>query len=112
MPFPVGVRTLPKADLAGADAYVHDNGSTQVVFLEVPVGRPEVVVPTHTHDVEWGIVVEGMIEMTLGDRLERHGPGSTHLIPSQLPHSFRFQPGTCSIHYFVERRVPVPRAPG
>jgi hypothetical protein len=32
----------------------------------------------------------------------------THWIPAQVPHSFRFAPGTSSVHYFVERRVPVP----
>ena len=63
------------------------------------------IVPTHTHDVEWGIVVEGEIEMTLGSRVERHPAGSTHWIPAGLPHSFRFAPGTSSVHYFVEHRV-------
>ncbi len=105
MPFPASIRALPKSNLAGADVFVHDNGRTQVLFIEVPSDRAEVVVPTHTHDVEWGFVVEGAIDMTLGDTVERHAAGSTHWIPAQLPHSFRFHPGTASVHYFVERRV-------
>jgi quercetin dioxygenase-like cupin family protein len=108
MPFPESIRRLPKTTLAGADVYIHDGHGTQVLFLEVPSDRPSVTVPTHTHDVEWGVVVEGEIDMTLGDRLERHRAGSTHLIPSQLPHSFTFHPGTSSIHYFVERRAALP----
>jgi quercetin dioxygenase-like cupin family protein len=110
MPFPEGVRRLPHTELAGADVYVHDAAGSQILFIEVASGRPPVVVPTHTHDVEWGIVVEGEIEMTLGDRVERHPAGSTHSIPKDLPHSFRFAPGTSSVHYFVERRVQMPRA--
>lgn len=105
MPFPESVRRLPRASLAGAEVFVHDAGTTQILFIEVPAGHPEVVVPTHTHDVEWGVVVEGEIEMTFGDRVERHGAGATHHIPAGRPHSFRFRPGTSSIHYFVERRV-------
>ncbi len=108
MPFPPSVHRLPKTSLAGIDAYVHDDGATQVLFMELGRGAAEVVVPTHTHDVEWGVVVEGEIRMTIDGREERHGPGSTHHIPAQVPHSFRFQPGTSSVHYFVERRVPLP----
>jgi len=108
MPFPGSIRRLPRTNLAGADVFVHDADGSQILFIEVPADRPAAVVATHTHDVEWGIVVEGEIEMTLGDRVERHGAGSTHLIPKGLPHSFRFAPGTSSVHYFVERRVDVP----
>lgn len=105
MPFPESVRRLPYARLAGADVYVHDAGATQILFMEVPRDRAEVVVPRHTHGVEWGIVVEGEIEMTLGETVESHPAGTVHLIPAGLPHSFRFRPGTSSVHYFAERRV-------
>ncbi|HLY77657.1 MAG TPA: cupin domain-containing protein [Thermoplasmata archaeon] len=108
MPFPETVRRLPRSSLAGADVFVHDAGSTQVLFIEVPATHAAVIVPTHTHDAEWGIVVEGEIVMTFPDRTEIHSAGMTHWIPAQLPHSFRFVPGTSSIHYFVERRVRVP----
>ena len=107
MPFPESVHRLPHRALAGIDVYVHDDGRSQVLFMELPPDRPAAEVARHTHDVEFGIVVEGAIEMNLDGRVERHGPGSSHLIPAGLPHSFRFEPGTCSIHYFVERRVPL-----
>lgn len=110
VPFPAGVRQLPRSALGGADVFIHDDGRTQILFIEVPVTQPAVTVPTHTHDVEWGIVVEGTIEMTIDGQVERHSAGSTHLIPAGVPHSFRFEPGTSSVHYFVERRVPLPVA--
>ncbi len=108
MPFPEPVHRLPKGNLAGINVYIHDNGSSQVLFFELPRDRPEVVVPTHTHDVEWGVVVEGRIDMTIDGRSEAHPAGTPHFIPAQVPHSFRFYPGTSSIHYFVERRVLLP----
>jgi quercetin dioxygenase-like cupin family protein len=110
MPFPASVRALPHTRLAGAEVYVHEGAGTQVLFMEAPAGRAAVVVPTHTHDVEWGFVVEGEIEMTIDGVVERHGAGSVHLIPKGVPHSFRFLPGTSSVHYFVERRVALPPA--
>lgn len=110
MPFPASVRTLPKTQLAGIDVYVHDDGHTQILFMELGRDRAEVVVPTHTHDVEWGIVVEGRIEMTINGRAESHPAGSTHLIPAQVPHSFVFLPGTSSVHYFIEKRAALPAA--
>ncbi|MCI4323430.1 MAG: cupin domain-containing protein [Thermoplasmata archaeon] len=109
MPFPSTVRNLPKTNLHGIDVFVHDDGRTQVLFMELPRNRPEATVPVHTHDDEWGIVVEGEIEMNLAGQIERHGPGSTHWIQRDLPHSFRFAPGTSSIHYFIERRVTLSR---
>lgn len=111
MAFPETIRRLPYANLAGADVYVQEGEGRQILFMEVPADHAEVVVPRHTHGTEWGIVVEGEIEMTIGDRVERHPAGSTHHIPAQVPHSFRFRPGTSSIHVFEERRVPNPGPP-
>ena len=48
MPFPPSVRSLPKTQLAGIDVYVHDDGRTQILFMELGKDRTEVVVPTHT----------------------------------------------------------------
>ena len=48
--------------------------------------------PTHTHDVEWGFVVEGAIDMTLGDTVERHAAGSTHWIRPNCPIASDFIP--------------------
>jgi hypothetical protein len=108
MPFGPPITKLPKTNLLGLDVYVHDNGTSQVLFLELPAGRNEVVLPTHTHGIEWGIVVEGEIEMTIDGRVERHLAGSQHLIAPSVPHSFRFRPGTSSIDFFAERRVTLP----
>ncbi|MCI4369993.1 MAG: cupin domain-containing protein [Thermoplasmata archaeon] len=108
MPFGSPIVELPRTSLAGIDVYVHDDGTSQVLFLELPKGREATVVPTHTHGVEWGIVVEGAIEMTIDGRVELHAAGTSHLIPADVPHSFRFHPGTSSIHCFGERRVALP----
>jgi|SRR5580700_6232113 quercetin dioxygenase-like cupin family protein len=108
MPFGAPLVGWPRASLAGIDVYVHDSGTSQVLFLELPRDRPETVVPTHTHGVEWGTVVEGEIEMTIDGRVELHPAGAQHLIPAGVPHSFRFRPGTSSIHCFGERRVSLP----
>lgn len=107
MSFPESIRRLPRTKLAEATVYVHDGPGSQVLFIEAPPDR-EVVVPVHTHDVEWGFVVEGEIAMDLNGKVERHPAGSQHWIPKDLPHSFRFAPGTMSVHYFVEKRVPLP----
>ncbi len=107
MSFPEPIRRLPRASLQEATVFVHDGPGTQVLFIEAPEDRP-VTVPTHTHDVEWGFVVRGEILMDLNGRPESHPAGSEHLIPAGLPHSFRFAPGTESVHYFVEKRIALP----
>jgi quercetin dioxygenase-like cupin family protein len=110
MPFGPPVTGLPKTSLAGIEVYVHDDGRSQILFMELPIGQADAVVATHTHGVEWGTVVEGEIEMTIDGKLEVHRAGTQHLIPAGVPHSFRFRPGTISIHCFGERRVTLPTA--
>src|SRR5689334_15655771 len=107
MPFPETIRSLPRTQLAEATVYVHDAPTTQVLFVEAPEDR-EVVVPTHRHGAEWGFVVQGEIVFEIDGKSERHPAGSQHWIPKDVPHSFRFAPGTMSVHFFVEKRVAVP----
>ena len=52
--------------------------------------EPNQVVPLHQHPHEQlGIMLEGELELTLGDETRLLGPGDAYTIPPQLPHSAR-----------------------
>ena len=53
-------------------------------YLEFDEGA---VVPFHTHPHEQGgIVIEGKIELTIGDDARTVGPGSLYIVPPNTPH--------------------------
>ena len=52
--------------------------SHQVVFLDIEaIGQ----VAPHSHAEQWGIVVEGEMELTIGGETRRYGPGSRSSSP-------------------------------
>lgn len=66
------------ADLQGADR--------QVVFLDIEPGYAA----THSHEEQWGAIVHGEMELTIGNRTWRCNRGDTYHIPAGIPHSARF----------------------
>lgn len=100
MGFPDVLRRLPEGKLsAGLKARVLQGPLSQCVLVEA---EREVLVPDHVHSEEWGLVIEGEIEMMIAGKKEVHRAGDEHFIPAQVVHSFRFEPGTRSLHYFNE----------
>jgi quercetin dioxygenase-like cupin family protein len=58
-----------------------------VVFLDIdPVGT----IPPHSHGNQWGIVVEGEMELTIGDETRRYRPGDRYYISAGVVHSATF----------------------
>lgn len=51
---------------------------------------PRVEVPLHHHPHEQlGTVLEGELELTIGNQTQKIGPGEYYLIPGNTPHSAR-----------------------
>jgi quercetin dioxygenase-like cupin family protein len=49
---------------------------------------PGAVVPTHHHQAEQlGVVLEGGMDLTIGEETRRLGPGATYVIPSNVDHA-------------------------
>jgi quercetin dioxygenase-like cupin family protein len=49
---------------------------------------PGAVVPTHHHEAEQlGVVLEGGMDLTIGDETRRLGVGAAYVIPSNVPHA-------------------------
>lgn len=63
--FPAFVRSLPEADLpfSGLNGWLLQTERGQVLFNE---SEAEVFVAEHSHGDQWGIVVEGRINLTVG----------------------------------------------
>ncbi len=76
---------LPQADipLPGVRAWISQAADHQVVFFDIePIGE----VPPHTHGAQWGIVVDGEMDLTIGGETRRYGPGDSYHIPAGTVH--------------------------
>ncbi len=63
--------------------------------------------PEHTHPEEqFGYLLQGGFEMTIGDETRRLAPGDSYFIPAGTPHSFRTIGVTEAIDIFSPPRQP------
>ncbi len=70
-----------------------------VVFFEI---APGTVLPEHSHCFQWGTVIEGEIELTIGGRTAVYRKGDNYVIPEGVPHSGRISSGCLAMDYFTD----------
>ncbi|MHC4725943.1 MAG: cupin domain-containing protein [Planctomycetota bacterium] len=60
--FPEPIRSLPEADipLSGLKAYLSQSDNHQILFMKFD---EDVEVPEHSHEDQWGVVLEGKIDL-------------------------------------------------
>jgi len=99
--FPRLITRLPEAEipLSGVQAWISQADDHQVVFFEIAPGQ---AVPPHSHGEQWGIVVEGEMELTIGGETRRCGPGDSYHIPAGVEHSAKFLSHFRAIDIFAD----------
>lgn len=100
-PYAQFIRDLPQADLPlpGVRANLLSAAQGQVVFFELPAGAE---VPTHQHGAQWGIVVDGQIELTIGGQTRVFQQGQAYFIAEGEPHSARVLVDSRAIDVFAD----------
>ncbi len=99
--FPEMITRLPEADVPfnGVRAWISQAADHQVVFLEIePIG----LVSAHRHGEQWGIVVEGEMELTIGGETKRYRAGDSYHVPAGVEHAARFLTHTRVIDLFAD----------
>jgi quercetin dioxygenase-like cupin family protein len=103
MPFPDFIRALPGIDVPFPEDVVQTNvvrsDAGLVVFFTFV---KDMQLPTHAHGAQWGTVVEGEIEFTIGDETKTYRPGDSYFIPAGTPHGALIKAGTRVIDVFEE----------
>lgn len=103
MELPEMITRLPEADLpypSGAlrtSVLQSDNG--QLVFFEV---FEDMEIPPHSHKGQWGTVLEGEVELTIGGNTRRYRAGDSYYIPAGVVHSGKAPAGSKVIDFFEE----------
>ena len=100
-PFSEMITGLPDVDMPvpGVRGRLSQGKDHQIVFFEIePIG----VIPLHSHGAQWGIVVEGEMELTIGGETRRYGPGDSYAIPAGVEHGARFLTRVRAIDVFAD----------
>src|SRR5512135_481636 len=87
--FPEFVTGLPEADIPfpGVRGWISQAQTHQVIFMDIePIGN----VAPHRHGAQWGIVVEGEMQLTIGGETRKYGPGDSYHIPADVEHAATF----------------------
>ncbi len=107
--FPDFVRKLPEADMPfqGLRGWLLQTESGLVLFNEA---SHEVHVPEHSHGDQWGVVVDGKIDLTIDGKTRTFGRGGSYFIPKGAMHRARIYRGFRAVDYFADRDRYTPKA--
>lgn len=100
--FPKAITGLPEADITfkGVKGWIAQGDNHQIVFFEI---KSSAEVPEHTHNAQWGIVVEGEMELTINGKIKVYRKGDEYFIPAQAKHSAKFQTKCRIIDFFTDK---------
>ena len=103
MPFADFIMDFPSLDLPFPEDVVQSRAvrsehglSVFFTFLQ------DMDLPPHSHGPQWGTVVEGEIEFTIGGETRVYGPGDSYAIGAGVEHGAKIKAGTRVIDVFAE----------
>ena len=100
--FPEPIINLPEADIQvkGLHAYLSQGSDHQIIFMSF---SQDVDLPEHSHEAQWGIVLEGKIEMTIDGVKGIYQKGDRYFIPKGVKHLGKIYAGYADVTFFSER---------
>ncbi len=107
--YPDVITRLPSAEISveGAKAWILQAVASQLVFFEFQAGMK---VPEHSHTYpQWGIVIDGKMELTVDGTPLMCEKGDEYLIPAGAKHYAMFLKRTRVMDYFSEKSRYLPK---
>ncbi|MFX0083576.1 MAG: cupin domain-containing protein [Candidatus Hodarchaeota archaeon] len=100
--FPEPILGLPEADipLEGIKAYLAQGESFQIIFMSFD---NEVLLEEHSHESQWGVVLEGRIDLIIDGKKTEFTKGDRYFIPKDIKHSGKIYKGYADITYFNQK---------
>ena len=105
--FPEFIRALPEPD-SPVDMRAHIVPSEHVLpmFYEID---DNVEIPEHVHGAQWGVVLRGSMEMTIGSDTTTYTKGDTYYVPPGVAHITRIAAGYRGIDVFADAERYLPK---
>lgn len=97
--FPQIMESLPEADvpIPGVTVRLLRGPTASAIFWEA---HEDTAVPEHSHGGQWGIVIEGEMELTVGGRSRVCRRGDEYFVPAGVAHSAKLRAGLRVIDFF------------
>ncbi len=97
--FPEPIENLPEADipLDGIKAYLSQSENHQIVFMQFD---QDAELPEHSHASQWGVILEGKIDLIIEGARQTYSKGERYFIPSGSKHSAKIYAGYADITFF------------
>ena len=99
--YPEMIRNLPEADVPfeGVKGWLLQGTDKQVVFFDLePVGK----IPEHSHGEQWGVVIEGEMELVVDGAKKLYRKGDCYHIPAGALHSVTVRTKLKAIDFFAD----------
>lgn len=106
--FPAFVKRLPRVDLPldGVRAWLLQTERGQVVFFEAD---DRVTIPEHSHGDQWGVILDGEVDLLVGHQVQTYKRGDSYYIPAGTPHAAHLYKGSRAVDYFADQDRYKPR---
>ena len=103
MPYPDFINAFPSIDVpfpkdVVQTAVVRSDAGLVVFFSFLK----DMELPAHSHGAQWGTVVDGEIELTIGGETKLYRAGDSYHIPAGVEHGAQIKSGTRVIDVFEE----------
>lgn len=100
--FPEPIRSLPEADipLSGLKAYLSQSEDHQILFMQFD---EDAEVAEHSHEDQWGVVLEGRIDLMVEGVQQNYSKGDRIFIPKGAKHSAKIYAGYADISIFNQK---------
>ena len=100
--FPEIITNLPEADIPieGLRSHILQGQNTQILFMSF---ENDVEVPEHSHEAQWGVVLDGETELTINGNTNTFTKGDTYFIPKDIKHSAKIKKGYKDLTLFNQK---------
>ena len=90
--FPDIITQHPEADIPvdGVISRLIQAGQQQFIFMEFD---QDVEVPDHSHNAQWGVVLDGQMELTIDGQIKTLTKGDSYYIDKDVIHSAKIKKG-------------------
>jgi len=96
------IERLPLADIPirGVSSYLSQGVNHQIIFMEFD---EDADLPEHSHESQYGIVLEGKIELVINGVKNEYVKGDRYYIPAGVSHYGKIYAGYADITFFNEK---------
>ena len=98
--FPDFIRALPAPDTTAAiTAHLASSAEILTMFYEAAA---DLEVAEHAHGAQWGVVINGEMDLDIGGIRGTYRSGDTYFVPAGVPHTAWLKAGYVGIDVFAD----------